>query len=105
MIDIFPPLETGFDSRVIDTDTAKAANILSVQLGKLTYQPLFGIDFDYFLSEDTKFQNTSFQSYLVEVLASNGINVTGNIETINALTRTYSISVESSVNTTELVAG
>lgn len=68
------------DIRFFDTQTTKATNILSVQLGALEYAPDLGIDLRFFLSEEFRFQNESFKSYLVQILANNGINVANLIE-------------------------
>lgn len=104
MIDIvdFSP-ETGM--QVYDTQTPRAANILSVQLGALAYAEELGIDLKYFLGEDVKFQNASFKAYLVQVLANNGINVTSVIEVLEALESQYTINLSPEETSTALVAG
>lgn len=73
MIDIV--VNANGDLDVIDTQVNQAANILNCQLGSLEYEQDLGIDLNYFLSPDFKFQDSSFQSYIVQVLANNGINV------------------------------
>lgn len=82
MIDI-----TGFgdDIRVVDTQTSRAANILSIQVGTLEYEPDLGIDLSYFLDEDFRFQNESFRSYLIQILANYGINVASVVESVEDL--------------------
>lgn len=87
MIDIVSATP-GLDLGIFDTDTTKAANILSIQEGVLEYAPLLGIDLKYFLSEDFSFQNASFKAYLVERLANNRINVSSVLEQVENL---YSI--------------
>ena len=67
--------EDGQDIGLFRTQTTRAANLLSVQLGALEYLPDWGIDLAYFLREDVKFQNSSFQAYLIETMARNGLNV------------------------------
>jgi len=104
MIDIFPPSEPGLDLRKIDSDTGKAANVLSVQLGSLNHLPEFGIDLDYFLTEDIEFENESFQAYMIQVLTDNGINVSKSIETVESLYRKYTLSVSSNESNSKLVA-
>ncbi len=101
MIDI---VSVGQDIDLQDTDVKKAANILEVQLGSLEYAPLVGVDLAYFLTEEFQFQNESFKSYLIKVLANAGINVTDMIETLNDLDSTYSISVSGSDGSTGFVA-
>ena len=89
-------VSVGSDIGFFDTQTVKAANIFSVQLGNLEYAPDLGIDLRYFLSEDFRFQNESFKSYLIQVLANNAINVASLGELIeNLLTRlTFNIVSE-----------
>ena len=102
MIDI-----VGFDSKgmqVLDTQTEKAANILSVQLGALEYIPDFGIDLRYFLTESIRFQDGSFKAYLVQTLASRGINVASLVEVINALDSNYNIKLSPEENSTGMIA-
>lgn len=102
MIDI-----VNFDSKgmqVYDTQTQKAANILSVQLGDLEYAKDLGIDLRYFLSESIKFQDGSFKAYLVQSLASRGINVASIVETINALDSNYNINLSPEENSTGMIA-
>lgn len=103
MIDIVAA-DNGSDLQVFDTQTPRAANILSVQLGDLEYIPDFGIDKRYFLSENIKFQDASFQSYLVQALANQGINVASVIPLIAKLTSTYKINLQPQETSTGLIA-
>jgi hypothetical protein len=103
MIDIVST-EAGLDMGTYDTQTEKAANILSVQLGSLEYAQDLGIDLRYFLSEDFKFQNESFQGYLVEVLANNGINVGSVVELVDSLSSQYTINLTPEETSTGFVA-
>ena len=102
MIDI-----TGFDEngmQTYDTETTRAANILSVQVGALEYAPTLGVDLSYFLSNDLVFQNESFKAYLVQVLAIWGINVAGIAEALDGLSATYTINISPQDNSSGLVA-
>ncbi len=102
MIDII-----GFDEKgmqVYDTQTERAANILSVQIGALEYAPDLGIDLRYFLSENIKFQNDSFKAYLIQVLATQGINVASMVETLESLASNYTINLSRQENSTGMVA-
>lgn len=92
------------DLQFFDTDTSRAANILSVQIGSLEYEPELGIDLAYFLVEDFKVQNESFKSYLVEVLARNGINVVEVLEIIDALAEKYIINLSPRDSTSGMIA-
>lgn len=96
--------EIGTDLVILDTQTNRAANILSVQLGSLEYDPTMGIDLDYFLSEGIRFQNDSFKGYLVEQLANRGINVTNVQDTVQTLFEQYIINISPEETSTGLVA-
>lgn len=91
MIDIVNSNSDGMTT--YNTQTERAANILSVQLGALEYAKGLGIDLRYFLSEEISFQNDSFKAYIIQILAANGINVANLIETIEALSSTYTINL------------
>lgn len=101
MIDI---VSTGNDIGLFDTQTSRAANILSVQLGALEYAPDLGIDLKYFLSEDFRFQNASFRSYLIEVLANRGINVAAVVETVENLFSKYTFNLKAEESDSGMVA-
>ena len=103
MIDIVSA-EQGLDLGLYDTQTTKAANILSVQLGDLEYAQDLGIDLRYFLSEDFKFQNESFKSYLVEVLANSGINVSSVIDVLQRLHAEYTFNLTPEETSTGMIA-
>lgn len=92
------------DIKVLDTQTNRAANILSVQIGALEYAQDLGIDLKYFLSEDFKFQNESFRSYLIQVLANYGINVAIVDEEVQNLFTKLKIGISPSSNDGTLVA-
>ena len=102
MIDIVS-VEDGLDIGLYDTETKKAANILSVQLGSLEYLPTVGIDLDYFLTEDFSFQNESFKAYLVETLANNAINVSSVLDVVESLSTHYTIGITPQENSTGFV--
>jgi hypothetical protein len=102
MIDI---VSIGADLGVLDTDTPRAKNILSVQVGTLVYATDFGIDLKYFLSQDFEFQNASFKSYLIQVLANNSINVASLDESVNTLFSTYGFNLTPTSSGKTLVAG
>lgn len=103
MIDILTAKD-GQDLGMLDTLAPRATNILSVQVGSLEYQPDLGIDLEYFLSEEFEFQNESFRAYLIQVLASQGINVATINETVNALFVNMGIEISAQDNTTALIA-
>ena len=92
------------DINVFDTQTSRAANILSVQLGSLEYASDLGIDLEYFLSEDFKFQNDSFKAYLIEVLANKGINVASVVELIDNLFTKYTFNITPDEQSGSLIA-
>lgn len=97
-------LNDGEDLGLFDTQTPKASNILSVQLGALTYAEELGIDLKYFLSEDFKFQNESFKSYLIQVLANNSINVASVLDEAENLFRNYTFNLTPAETESALLA-
>lgn len=103
MIDIVDFTPKGME--IYDTQTQRAANILSVQLGSLEYAQDLGIDLRYFLVENIKFQNDSFKAYLVQTLASRGINVASLIEVLRPLSVDYDFNLSQQDNSTGMVAG
>lgn len=86
-------VQNGMDLGVASSDLPKAANVLSVQLGDLEYQPDFGVDKRYFLERPEAFQNESFKAYLVQRLAEAQINVNEVLETVETLFRKYTFYV------------
>lgn len=103
MIDIVEA-ENGRDLGILNTQTPRAANILSVQLGTLEYAKDLGIDLKYFLSEDFKFENDSFKAYLVEVLANQGINVSSVTDVVHNLYNEFLFNLAPEENDSGLVA-
>lgn len=102
MIDIVS-LTNGLDMGVLSSQAPRASNILSIQLGSLEYAPDLGIDLAYFLSDEFQFQNESFKSYLIQVLAKEGIDVASVIETINSLYMQYTFKIKANDSSTSLL--
>jgi uncharacterized protein (DUF488 family) len=103
MIDIVSTVP-GLDMGIFDTDVERSKNILSVQIGALTYLPDFGIDLKYFLSDNLLFENESFNSYCVQRLANYGINVTEVIEVKSLLSENLTFKIGSSPSDGSLIA-
>ena len=103
MIDIVT-YANGQDFGIAETQVPRAANILAVRVQTLEYAPELGIDLDYFLSENFEFQNDSFKSYCVQVLANNGINVSSVTEAVESLYTTLGFNLLPEQNTTSLIA-
>lgn len=96
----------GFTSsgmQVYDTQTERAANILSIQLGALEYWPEGGIDLRYFLTEPVAFQDASFRAYLIQILASWGINVLSLNVSAEDLFSNYIFNLSPQENSTGMV--
>lgn len=68
-------ITNGLDLGIGDSIVPKAGNVLSIQLGSLSYAPEFGVDLAFFLQPDFLFQNESFQSYLIQRLTESQVNV------------------------------
>lgn len=92
------------DIGLFDAQTARAANLLSIQAGSLEYEPTLGIDLKYFLSESFQFQNDSFKAYLIQVLANSGINVASVADVIENLFVRYVFELTPAQTSTGLVA-
>jgi hypothetical protein len=104
MIDIFPPSASGLDLGAVDTQTAKAGNILSVQQGALEYEQDLGVDLSFFLTDQFVFQNESFKAYLIQRLAYFGINVSTIDDTLETLYRQYTFNLVPEQSSGGLVA-
>lgn len=102
MIDILNADSNGLG--VLNTNITRAKNLLNIQLGSLAYAPEIGVDMRYFLSEDFEFQNESFKSYLIQVLANNGINVSNVIDEVEALMTTLTFEIEPTQESGGLIA-
>lgn len=102
MIDIAEFLDG--DLLMVNFQAPKAANILGIQLGSLEYAPTLGIDLAYFLQNGIRFQNESFQSYIVEVLANNQINVSTLTTVLSTFMADYTLNLSPEEITTGLVA-
>jgi len=74
MLDIFKALN-GKDLDIRDSQSPRAANVLSTQLGSLEYAPDFGVDLRYFLQANFQFQLASYKSYVIQRLTYHKINV------------------------------
>lgn len=92
------------DLGLFDSDVARAKNILSVQVGSLEYEQDLGIDLEYFLSQNFKFQNESFKAYLINVLANRGVNVSSVVDTVEPLYTQLTFNLSTDQNSTGLIA-
>lgn len=102
MKDIVGADSTGL--KIANTQTSRAKNLLSTQLNSLQYAPDFGIDLAYFVNEELKFQDESFKSYLVEMLANAGINVDSVDETVQTFFKRYTFNLSAEETTGGMVA-
>jgi hypothetical protein len=96
--------QPGLDLGTHDTQTFRAKNILSIQLGELVYEPELGIDLKFFLSEEFRFENASFKSYLIQVLAARSINVASIDNSAFNLFEKYTFNLTPAENQSALVA-
>ena len=94
----------GEDLGVFDTDVSRAKNILSVQFGTLEYAQDLGIDLEFFLSPDFRFQNEAFRTYLIQVLARRNINVASVDESIQNLFTQLTFNLSTTETSTSLIA-
>lgn len=93
------------DLGVQQSESERAANILSTQIGELEYAPEMGIDLRYFLESEFRIQNASFKAYLVQRLLEQRVNVVNVIDTVESLFTTYAFGVgDSEQNVGGLIA-
>jgi hypothetical protein len=102
MIDI---VSVADDLGFFDTETTRAANILSVQLGALEYAPDLGVDLQYFMSPEFEFQNETFRAYLLERLTNSGISVGRVDQIVESLYSKYTFNLPGSRDGGGLIAG
>ena len=102
MIDIVSANELGMG--VFDSQVGKAGNILAVQLGALEYLQDFGIDLEYFLSEDFRFQNDSFKAYLIERLSAQGISLSSVLEVVEIFSSNLTFNIQPDERNSSLMA-
>lgn len=103
MIDIVSATN-GQDLAIFKTQAPKAANVLSVQITSLEYAQELGIDLKYFLEGEFAIQDDSFNSYLIQVLAANGINVNAISEVVESLWKSININLSPEDTTTGFIA-
>ena len=92
MLDI-SSIESGKDLVLKDSIVSKAVNLLSVQLGDLEYETDFGIDFKYFLESEYGIQPETFQSYLIQRMLENRINVVTVLDLIEEFSEKFTFTV------------
>lgn len=59
----------------VSSEVSRAANLIDVQLGALTYAPEWGADKAYFLNPDYTIQAECFEAHLLQRMGYWGINV------------------------------
>ncbi len=84
---------TDGDLKLIDTQVAKGANVLQIQLGNLEYAPEFGVDLDFFLDPNFQFQNETFKAYLIQRLAEHHVNVSQCLEVLDRFVLNYTFTL------------
>lgn len=96
MLDALTPVD-GQDLQIVNSITPKAANVLNVQLGSLSFAPGFGVDQKYFISDEFQFQAESFKAYLVQRLTQHQVNVAQVISTLNGFVQNNTFTVGATV--------
>lgn len=92
MIDIID-LPEGKDMVLMNTDVARAGNVLGVQIGDLEFAQGFGVDLKFFFDPTYQFQNESFKAYLVQRLLQHQINVAQVLDTIETFFTKYTFLI------------
>lgn len=93
----------GEDLQIKDSQTPKAANVLSTQLASLEYAPALGVDLAYFLADGFQFQNESFKSYLLQRLAEHSVDVFSVVEVVEDLYTRFVFNVAPQEQTKGLI--
>ncbi len=104
MMDLLSTVTPGLDVGTFDTEVERAGNILSVQLGNLEYAQDLGVDINFFLDPNFKFQNDSFKSYLAHILANFSINVASVVETVETFYIKYTFNLTNQATQSGLIA-
>lgn len=86
------------DLTIMDSQAAKAGNVLQVQLGTLEYAKNFGIDLKFFLDPKYQFQNESFKAYLIQRLSEHHVNVNQVTEALETFYLKFTFSVGDAVS-------
>lgn len=92
-------IEDGKDLQVQEWVAGKAANVLRTQLGSLEYALNFGVDLDFFVQSNFRFENQTFQVYLIQRLAEHQIDVVSVIEILEAFLERLRFSVRETTET------
>lgn len=98
MIDALTPTQ-GNDLPTQNSIAPKAGNVVNIQLGSLDFAPDFGVDLEYFITDDFQFQAASFQAYLVQRLTQHKVNVSKVINVITGFMQNNTFTVGESPDT------
>lgn len=93
----------GKDLQLGPADLYRAANVLSIQIGSLEYEPDFGVDVKYFLESEFEIQTVSFQSYLVQRLLEHQIPVLTVVKVVEQFVQRLTFNIGDSSSGTELI--
>lgn len=91
MIDIVGVVQG--DLSFSDTSVPRGTNLLSIQQGNLLFNPDWGIDLEFYLSEKFQIQNESFKAYLQQRLSQEGIGVSEMSDQVENLYSIYTIGL------------
>lgn len=86
-------IEDGKDIQVQDWVAGKAANVLHTQIGSLEYAPTLGVDLDFFINSNFRFEKETFQVYLIQRLAESQVDVASVIEIVETFLERFQFSV------------
>lgn len=95
MMDIvgFQEVNGQLDMVFYDSNVPKAVNVVSTQIGSLSFAPNFGIDLQFFLNETFEIQTEAFKSYCVQRLIESNVDVSSVTEVINDLDTDFDFGI------------
>lgn len=97
--------ESKNDLVFIASDLPRAANLMDIQLGALTYAPEWGADKAYFLNPDFEIQAECFEAHLLQRMAYWGINVANFAAKQGKFCREMLFNLEAPGSSTTLMRG
>lgn len=78
-------MEMGEDIALRDSDAMKGANVVSTQLGRLHFLPLFGVNMEQFILSTQEYTLNTYKAYCVQRLVESKVSLKGISEALTAL--------------------
>jgi hypothetical protein len=78
-------LNQGEDITLRDSDAMKGANVISTQLGRLHFLPLFGVNMEQFIFSTQEYTLNTYKAYCVQRLVESKVSVKGISEALTTI--------------------